>query len=149
MSLPTIQPAEQHVSVRPTRVRWKMLAWLCSLSAITYIGRICIIQVRADMELSLHLTPVLTAYAFSAFSVAYALFEVPAGWLGDRLGPRGTLLRIVACWSVFTALTGLVGMTVGGVALGGLWALVAVRFLFGAGEAGAFPNIARAVHNWF
>ena len=63
--------------VRPTRVRWKVLGWLCSLSAITYIGRICIIQVRPDIEHSLGLTPSSIAYAFSGFSLAYALFEIP------------------------------------------------------------------------
>jgi ACS family glucarate transporter-like MFS transporter len=140
MSHATIQPTEQSISVRPTRVRWKMLAWLCSLSAITYIGRICIIQVREDIEFSLHLTPVLTAYAFSAFSLAYALFEVPSGWLGDRLGPRKVLARIILCCTVFTALTG---------AAWNLASLVVFRFLFGAGEAGAFPNISRATREWF
>src|SRR5215469_3761671 len=140
MSHATIQPAERHITVKPTRVRWKMLAWLCSLSAITYIGRICIIQVRADIELSLGLTPVLTAYAFSSFSLAYALFEVPSGWLGDRLGPRRVLARIILCCTLFTALTG---------AAWDRWSLAVSRFLFGAGEAGAFPNISRASREWF
>src|SRR5215472_15904301 len=140
MSLPTIQPAEPSITTTPTRVRWKMLAWLCSLSAITYIGRICIIQVREDIEFSLHITPVLTAYAFSAFSLAYALFEVPSGWLGDRLGPRRVLARIILCCTLFTALTG---------AAWNLASLVVFRFLFGAGEAGAFPNISRASRECF
>jgi MFS family permease len=124
----------------PTRVRWTVLAWLCSLSAITYIDRICIIQVREDIERDLVLTPALTAYAFSAFNLTYALFEIPSGWLGDRLGARRVLTRIMLCWLVFTALTG------------GAWSLgslVLFRALFGAGEAGAFPNIARASRNWF
>jgi MFS family permease len=88
-------------------------------------------------------------WAFTAFAIAYALFEIPSGWLGDVWGPRGTLLRIVVWWSVFTALTGVVGLKVGPYVLGGLGTLVALRFLFGAGEAGAFPNITRALHNWF
>ncbi len=87
--------------------------------------------------------------AHTAFAIAYGLFEIPAGWLGDRWGPRGTLLRIVIWWSLFTVLTGLVGMTFGSLTLGGLTLLVIVRFLFGAGEAGAYPNIARAIYNWF
>lgn len=125
---------------RPTRVRWKVLGWLCSLSAITYIGRICIIQIRPDIEQSLNLTPASIAYAFSAFSLAYALFEIPTGWLGDKLGPRKVLTRIVLCWVAFTALTG---------AAWNLASLVTFRFLFGMGEAGAFPNIARAGREWF
>ncbi len=73
MSQPIIQPAEQHpvTAARPTGIRWKVLAWLCSLAAITYIGRIGAIQVREDIETSLHLTPAITAWAFfSAFNLA-------------------------------------------------------------------------------
>ena len=123
-----------------TRVRWKILAWLCSLSALTYITRIGIIQVQDRIELDLHLTPQRLAYAFSAFSLAYALFEMPSGWLGDKLGPRKVLIRIVLVWTAFTALTGLAW---------GLISLIVFRFLFGAGEAGAFPNISRASREWF
>lgn len=123
-----------------TRVRWKVLAWLCSLSALTYITRIGIIQVQDRIELDLHLTPQRLAYAFSAFSLAYALFEMPSGWLGDKLGPRKVLIRIVLVWTAFTALTGLAW---------GLISLIVFRFLFGAGEAGAFPNISRASREWF
>src|SRR5215472_10789661 len=123
-----------------TRVRWKVLAWLCSLSALTYVGRIGIIQVQDRMEFDLHLTPARFAYAFAAFSLAYALFEIPVGWLGDRLGPRTVLIRILLCWITFTALTGLAW---------GLTSLIVFRFLFGTGEAGAFPNISRASGEWF
>ena len=77
---------------------------------------------------------------FSAFTLAYSLFEVPSGWLGDVRGPRTVLTRIVVWWSAFTALTG---------AAAGFRSLVLIRFLFGAGEAGAFPNMARAIANWF
>src|SRR6516225_4365140 len=115
--------------MQPTHVRWKVLGWLCSLAAITYIGRICIIQIRPDIEQSLSLTPATMAYAFSSFSLAYALFEIPAGWLGDKLGPRKVLTRIVLCWVGFTTLTG---------AAWSLASLVIFRFLFGVGEAGAF-----------
>src|SRR5262249_4319936 len=75
-------------------------------------------------------------------------FEVPSGWLGDVFGPRKTLIRIVLWWSLFTALTGLIYPGVVGVGLAFLY-MLAVRFLFGMGEAGAYPNIARAFHNWF
>jgi ACS family glucarate transporter-like MFS transporter len=135
-----VPPEHPGHAVQPTRVRWKVLGWLCSFSAITYIGRICIIQVRPDIEQSLSLTPSSMAYAFSAFSLAYALFEIPSGWLGDRLGPRKVITRIVLCWVAFTGLTG---------AAWNLASLVVFRFLFGVGEAGAFPNIARAGREWF
>jgi MFS transporter, ACS family, glucarate transporter len=125
---------------RPTQVRYGVLAWFCTLSMITYIDRVCIMQVQDEMRHDLDLTPKEFAWAFSAFALAYAIFEVPTGWLGDRIGPRRVLTRIVICWLLFTALTG---------AVWGFVSLVVIRFLFGAGEAGAYPNIARGAKNWF
>jgi MFS transporter, ACS family, glucarate transporter len=122
------------------RERWKVLAWLCSFAALTYVGRIGIIQVQDQIELDLRLGPEQLAYAFAAFSLAYALFEVPSGWLGDKLGPRKLILEIALCWIVFTAFTGTAW---------GLVSLVIFRFLFGLAEAGAFPNISRASREWF
>lgn len=141
MNASSASQLEQRVApAAATNVRWRVLAWLCSLSALTYVTRIGIIQVQDRIELDLHLSPSQLALAFSAFSLAYALFEVPSGWLGDKLGPRKVILRIVLCWIIFTALTG---------AATGLISLVVFRFLFGMGEAGAFPNISRASREWF
>src|SRR5688500_1596931 len=93
---------------RPTNLRYVALAWACSLSMLTYIDRVCIKQVERDMSSDLGLSPQQFAWVFSAFGLAYALFEVPSGFLGDRYGPRRVLCRIVLWWSLFTALTGLV-----------------------------------------
>src|SRR6266446_3917637 len=79
-------------------------------------------------------------YAFSAFSLAYASFEILSGWLGDKFGPRRVLITIVLFWIAFTALTGVAWS---------LASLIVFRFLFGVGEAGAFPNIGRASREWF
>jgi MFS family permease len=128
-----------------TRVRYTVLAWFCGLSMITYIDRVCIKQVQGDMQRDLGLTAAQFAWTFSAFALAYAMFEIPAGWMGDRLGPKKVLVRIVLCWLLFTALTGLVF----GTGLTALLMLLVVRFLFGAGEAGAYPNMARGTRNWF
>lgn len=127
-------------AVKPTSIRYRVLAWFCSLSMITYIDRVCIMSVQDDIKRDLSLTSQEFAWVFSAFALAYALFEVPSGWLGDLLGPRKVLTRIVLCWLLFTALTGFVW---------GLVSLIVVRFLFGAGEAGAYPNMARGARNWF
>jgi len=117
---------------------------------ITYLDRVCFGAAAPSMAADLGLRGVSQlSWAFAAFSLSYGIFEIPAGWLGDRWGPRGTLIRIVGWWSICTALTGLVGLTVGSWTLGGLTSLVVLRFLFGAGEAGAYPNITRAIHNWF
>jgi MFS family permease len=133
------------MSQAPSRVRFTVLAWFCGLSMITYIDRVCIKQVQGDMQSDLGLTGRQFAWAFSAFALAYALFEIPTGWLGDRLGPKKVLIRIVLCWLFFTAMTGLVF----GTGITALVMLLCVRFLFGAGEAGAYPNMARGTRNWF
>jgi MFS family permease len=147
----------------PTLVRYQVLGWVCALSMITYIDRVCIKQVAGDMREALGISEAAFAWAFAAFGLSYALFEVPSGWLGDRLGPRKVLTRIVLCWSLFTALTGCVWqftlasgyeieLPLAGtvpVVFNGFLLLLVIRFLFGAGEAGAYPNIARALRNWF
>ena len=123
-----------------TRVRYGVLGWFCSLSMITYIDRVCIMQVQDDIQRDLGIPAERFWIVFSAFALAYAAFEIPSGWLGDRFGPRKVLTRIVLCWLAFTALTG---------AVWSLASLVVVRALFGAGEAGAYPNIARGAKSWF
>lgn len=138
------------MSDQPTRVRYVVLGFVCALSMVTYLDRVCFGAVAPTLAAELGLTSVADLkWAFTAFAIAYAIFEIPTGWLGDVWGPRGTLLRIVLWWSAFTALTGVVGLKFGSIAVAGLGTLVVLRFLFGAGEAGAFPNITRAVHNWF
>jgi nitrate/nitrite transporter NarK len=133
---------------QPTRVRYGVLGLACSLSMITYLDRVCFGSVADYIKDEFGLTDTQKGLLFTAFALAYASFEVPSGWLGDVFGPRKTLIRIVLWWSVFTALTGLIWPVAGMVPLM-FTLLVAVRFCFGMGEAGAFPNIARAFHSWF
>src|SRR5262245_27452253 len=145
--------------VRPTRVRLGVLAFVCALSMITYLDRASFPNVQDSVLASLDLTHISQLrIPLTAFQLAYALFEVPTGWLGDRFGPKKTLIRIVLWWSFFIALTGLVGRVSGIITFGytipeftlyGFWGLTIIRFLFGVGEAGAYPNIARALYNWF
>src|SRR5438093_10645381 len=123
-----------------TRVRAKVLAFAFLLAAVTYLDRICISAAAPFIMDDLHLSVVQMSVVFSAFTLAYSLFEIPSGWLGDVRGPRRVLTRIVLWWSAFTMLTG---------AARGFAPLVAIRFRFGAGEAGAFPNIARSFSKWF
>jgi len=135
---------------RPTRVRFGVLGFACALSMVTYLDRVCVASAAPHIVKALGLNAVEDlSLAFTAFAFAYATFEIPTGWLGDVFGPRTTLIRIVLWWSLFTAVTGFVGMTLPGGIVLGLTALVVIRFLFGIGEAGAYPNITRALHNWF
>jgi len=109
------------------------------IAVIMYLDRVCIAQAAPLITRDLGLTRVQMSWAFAAFNWAYALFEVPGGWLGDRLGPRRVLTRIVLWWSFFTAATGWV------------WnapSLIVTRALFGAGEAGCFPNLTRVFTTW-
>ena len=123
-----------------SRVRGRVLTFAFLLAVVTYLDRVCISAAAPFIMEDLHLTVLQMSVVFSAFTLAYSLFEVPSGWLGDVRGPRRVLTRIVLWWSGFTMLTG---------AAAGLNSLVTIRFLFGAGEAGAFPNMARALSRWF
>lgn len=141
------------MSSPPTRARYIALAFFCALSMITYIDRAFWGSAQEDIRKELGLNSVADlVVALWAFQLAYALFEVPTGYLGDRYGPRKTLIRIVLWWSFFFCLTTVVGYQLGPVAMvgtTGLWILIVFRFLFGVGEAGAYPNMARGVYNWF
>jgi MFS family permease len=124
----------------PTRTRYKVLAVAVLLAGITYLDRVCISMTAPGMMRDLHLDRIQMGFVFSAFTLAYGLFEIPTGWWGDRVGTRRVLTRIVTWWSVFTMLTG---------AALGYGSLLAIRFLFGVGEAGAWPNVARTFSRWF
>ena len=145
-------------AMNPTQVRFGVLAFISSLSILTYLDRVCISRVQGEMQNDLGFTDVHMGLVFGAFSLGYGLFEVPGGWMGDVWGARRVLTRIVLWWSVFTALTGAIGWLNGaGYYFSFLWwnlpvlltLMVAVRFLFGCGEAGAYPNMARIVGRWF
>ena len=123
---------------------------------ITYFDRVCISNVAPYMKDEFHLDDAQLGYLFaSTFTLAYACFEIPTGWLGDRFGSRRTLVRIVLWWSVFTMLTAAVQPDWAVIQFAGMTlslsflTLLSVRFLFGIGEAGAYSNIARAFHDWF
>src|SRR6184192_1586178 len=99
--------------VEPTRVRYGVLGFACTLSMITYLDRACWGSAAAHIIKFLGLGSIDDLqWAITAFSVSYAVFEVPSGWLGDVIGPRVVLIRILLWWSLFTALTGLAGLSI-------------------------------------
>ena len=124
----------------PSRIRLGVLAFLCTLSFLLYLDRVCISQALPAIRQEMQLTNFQISLVLNAFMVAYAIFEIPTGRWGDRFGSRRVLTRVVVWWSLFTMLTA---------ACTGLWSLIMMRFLFGAGEAGAYPNAARIIRNWF
>jgi MFS family permease len=123
-----------------TRVRRKVLAMTMALAAITYLDRVAISKTSTYWARDLGLSPIQVGSVFSAFYFAYALFEIPTGWWGDRIGTRRVLTRIVCWWSAFTVLTGTAFS---------YSSLLVIRFLFGTGEAGAWPNVAKTFSRWF
>lgn len=117
----------------------RVVGLLALLSVITYLDRVCIAVAGPRMQDSLHISPQAWGWVTSVFFLSYSAFEIPTGALGDRIGPRRVLTRIVLWWSAFTSLTG--------VASNYAW-LILVRFCFGMGEAGAYPNASTVIGRW-
>lgn len=120
-------------------VRYTVLAFGLSAMAVAYLDRVCIAVAAPYIRGELALTDTQLGYVFSAFTLAYALFEMPSGYLADRFGARLMMARIVIWWSALTAFTS---------AAWGFFSLLVIRFLFGAGEAGVMPSLARAFGRW-
>jgi MFS family permease len=120
--------------------RTAVLIALCVLGAILYLDRVCISLALPQIQADLHISDSKIGWISLAFSLGYAVFEIPTGHMGDRFGWRKTMMRICIAWSIFTALTGLAW---------GFWSLMFIRFAFGAGEAGAWPNTGGIVSRWF
>lgn len=123
-----------------SRARYTVLHFTLALAVITYLDRVAISSAAPAIRGELGLSAAEMGWVFSAFTFAYAAFEIPSGWMGDVIGPRKVLTRIVLWWSAFTMITGLAW---------NFTSLVVARFLFGVGEAGAFPNISRSFAKWF
>lgn len=119
--------------------RYKMVFGTFLLAMIVLFDRILLSVAKDPVGESLQLSDTQMGWAMSIFALGYALFQTPAGLLADKYGPRKILTAVVALWSIFTALTGAAWNYV---------TLLIVRFLFGAGEAGAFPGMARAIYSW-
>ncbi len=119
--------------------RFKMVFCTFLLAMIVLFDRILLSVAKDPVAESLQLSDKQMGWAMSIFALGYALFQTPAGLFADKYGPRKILTAVVVLWSLFTALTG---------AVWNYGVLMVVRFLFGAGEAGAFPGMARAIYSW-
>src|SRR3954471_11717379 len=120
-------------------VRNRVVAFTMALAAVTYLDRVCISVLAPRISAELHLTRVEMSYIFSAFAVSYAAFGVPAAWWADRDGARKVLTLVVLVWSAFTAATALAW---------NFLSMLVIRFLFGIGESGAWPSVARVYSRW-
>jgi MFS transporter, ACS family, glucarate transporter len=150
--------------------RYQLIAMFVIFAVITYLDRNSFSALSDDFGKELGFTDIQLGLLFSAFSLAYGGFEIPTGIMVDKIGPRRTLFRIVVWWSVFTILTGLAtsfsignitissfsigniavsSFSIGNIAISSFIFLLVVRFLFGAGEAGAFPTVSVTIARWF
>jgi MFS family permease len=125
--------------MKPTHARYLVVIFALTLAMIMYIQRVAISAAAPYITKDFNLTDTEMGWVFSAFAASYALMEIPMGLLGDKLGVRRILAQVVLLWSLFTALTG---------AAWNLISLLVIRFMFGTGEAGCFPNLTRMLSTW-
>jgi MFS family permease len=131
--------SQPQVTAAAGTVRYKVVVFAVLLAMVTYLDRVCISVLADKIMPDLGFDKVQMSYVFAAFALSYALFEIPTAWWADRIGSRAVLTRIVAWWSAFTMLTATAF---------NYTSMLVVRFLFGAGEAGAWPNAARVFSRW-
>jgi len=120
-------------------IRYRMVAVTTLMSVLLYLDRFCISFAEVFIKEDLGLTDTQVGWMLSAFFWTYALGQVPCGWLADRFGARVMLTIYILLWSLFTGLTGAAGV---------FSALLAMRFGFGLGQAGAYPTSANLVSKW-
>jgi sugar phosphate permease len=125
---------------QPSYGRWYVLLLISVMYLITYLDRVNISTAAPQISKDFGFDKVTMGFIFSAFVWAYAIFQVPGGWLSDRFGARGVLGGVVTYWSIMTAATAAAFSSV---------SFIVVRFLFGVGEAGAFPGATRAMQLWY
>jgi sugar phosphate permease len=128
------------LQTRPSKGRWYILFLICLMYLITYLDRVNISTAAPVISKEFGFDKITMGFIFSAFAWSYAAFQVPGGWLGDRFGARNVLTVIVTYWSIMTAATAMAFSAT---------SFFVVRFLFGIGEAGAFPVATRAMQNWY
>jgi ACS family glucarate transporter-like MFS transporter len=120
-------------------IRYLLILGAFLISMLMWIDRACISAAKDNIAGDLNLSPTQMGWVMGAFSLGYALFQVPGGKLADRFGPRVVMAGVCVAWSVFTGLTSVVRQAA---------MLIGVRFLFGVGEAGGYPTISRAIYSW-
>src|SRR5450631_1422824 len=132
-------PDSQSRSQRPTHVRHVVLGLTVAAYMITYMDRQILAVARPVIRDELHISLVMMGWITFGFRLAYALFQIPGGWLGDRFGARRALTAIVIWWSAFTAVTAMAWSAV---------SMLVIQVFFGMGEAGAFPIATRSLSRW-
>ena len=139
-SAPATAVTQEIATSKPTKTRWLVLVLLSFMYLITYMDRSNISVAQPEIAKQFGLDKGAMGWVLAAFTWAYALGQVPSGWLGDRFGPKRVLTVIMTLWSATAAMTG---------AALGFWTLFGARFLLGLSESGAFPVASRGMQLWF
>ncbi len=129
----------QSAAVAPTRVRYVVLLLTVAAYMITYFDRVLLSAAVPSIQKDFGFSLITMGWVLGAYQIAYAVFQIPGGWLGDRFGARRSLAAVVVWWSAFTAFTALTWSAL---------SMAACLFLFGMGEAGAFPIATRSLSRW-
>jgi sugar phosphate permease len=130
---------ETTITARPTHTRHVVLAMIVAAYMITYMDRVNIASAVPVIQRDMGFSMITIGWIFASFRWGYAFFQIPGGWLGDRIGGRRALALVVVWWSVFTSLTAFAWNAT---------SMGVFRFFFGVGEAGAFPIATRSLSRW-
>jgi ACS family glucarate transporter-like MFS transporter len=133
---------------KPTKVRWAIMACIVMVTTLTIMDRLNLGISGKFIQDELMLSTQMMGWVFSAFLLGYSLFQIPAGWIGDRYGPKNVLTGAILLWSLFTALCGFAPDLIIGRWIGAAGSFMIVRFLVGVGEAANAPNCNKIVSNW-
>ncbi len=135
-------------TLRPTRVRWRILFLLLLITALTFLDRLNLSIAGKYIQDEFHLSTQTMGWVLSAFVLGYALFQVPGGLLGDRFGPHPVITFAIIWWSLLSAATAIAPALPIARWFGVAWSFSAIRVLIGVGEAAAFPNSNKIVAYW-
>ncbi|MGI9075515.1 MAG: MFS transporter [Bryobacteraceae bacterium] len=133
------QPRQFAANSKPSHIRWIVVGFLGVIAALTYIDRLNLGIVAHSVQQEYRFNTQTMGWILGGFSLGYAIFHVPGGWLGDRFGARTILALAVLWWSVFTVLTSVAPKIPVLQYLGAAWSFAVVRFSLGMGEAAAMP----------
>ncbi|HVB98317.1 MAG TPA: MFS transporter [Candidatus Dormibacteraeota bacterium] len=136
---PAAPPGEPGVALRATRVRWHIVALLAFMAGLTYVDRLNFGIAGTYIQGQFHLSNQAMGWILGSFSLGYAFFHIPAGWLGDRFGPRRILALAVLWWSLFTVVTAIVPHLPVALFIGLAWSFGIARFMLGVGESACLP----------
>jgi len=126
-------------AVAPTRIRYIVLLLTVAAYMITYLDRVLLSAAVPSIQKEFGFSLITMGWVLGSYQIAYAVFQIPGGWLGDRLGARRALAGVVVWWSAFTAFTPFTWSAT---------SMAVCLFLFGMGEAGAFPIATRSLSRW-